>query len=39
VIIITSLIMMIGLILTKKDAETEKKELEENTETPVEIPV
>ncbi|HEU5364760.1 MAG TPA: hypothetical protein VFU62_04490 [Hanamia sp.] len=39
VIIITSLIMMIGLILTKKDAETEKKELEENTEMPVEIPV
>src|SRR6185312_9814177 len=39
VIVITSLIMMIGLILTKKDAETEKKELEERSETPAEIAV
>ena len=39
VIVITSLIMMIGLILTKKDAETEKKELEERSETLAEIAV
>jgi potassium/hydrogen antiporter len=36
VIVITSLIMMIGLLLTKKDAETEKKEMEESPETAVE---
>lgn len=37
VIVITSLIMMIGLILTKKDAETEKKEPKESSETVSEI--
>jgi len=36
VIVITSLIMMIGLLLTKKDAETEKKEMEESPQTAVE---
>jgi potassium/hydrogen antiporter len=37
VIVITSLIMMIGLLLTKKKGETEKKEPEVNSSTPAEI--
>jgi potassium/hydrogen antiporter len=37
VIVVTSLIMMVGLILTKKDAETEKKESKESSETVSEI--
>ena len=36
VIVITSLIMMIGLMLTKKDAETEKEELSDSSETAIE---
>jgi hypothetical protein len=35
VIVLTSLIMMIGLIVTKRDAETEKKELQQNTGEPI----